>query len=89
MRVGFVLRSAEIKPLVPKICAGIFSYEKILVHLAPPYSTLPLPGGACIMRKQHQSLVLLALLCQALFPPGWHSSARTHRQHPYKSLLAP
>ena len=31
MRVGFVLRSAEIKPLVPKICA-----RKMRVHLDPP-----------------------------------------------------
>lgn len=33
MRVGLVLRSDEIKPFVWKTCAGIFSYENIIVLL--------------------------------------------------------
>ena len=36
MRVGFVLRSAEIKPLVPKICALFFLQTKRHSHLTPP-----------------------------------------------------
>ena len=39
MRVGFVLRSAEIKPLVPKICARKHCNRSFRVHLAPPPQT--------------------------------------------------
>lgn len=49
MRVGFVLRSAEIKPLVPKICAGVFSYEKHQCISPPP----PLPPRESVPLSQH------------------------------------
>ena len=76
MRVGFVLRSAEIKPLVPKICAGIFSFTwNILVHLAPPPATSQ-PRTANEPDCKH-TCSLFDEACPFLLPSP-HSSGLTH-----------
>ena len=59
MRVGFVLRSAEIKPLVPKICDLLFSFSllktKTQTHLTPPPKTNKHPPKKNTSLHQHTS----------------------------------